>query len=227
MPMDHLQAHDEHLAERYLLREMSAAEAEDFERHYFECEECAAAVEAGEILRANARAVIAERPAISEERQTLWDRLSRWWGQPAIFLPVAASLLLGGLALYQGAVTIPALRRAAGAARVLPAFQLLGASRGEAQRIAIAQGTDAFAVAADIPPDAHFAQYLCELTSSGGQVLFQLTAAAPVAGQPITILVPSGNLRAGSFQLSVFAADGSGKRRDRVGLFAFDLEFLR
>ena len=33
--MDHLKAVEENLAERYLLQEMSAAETEEFEQHFF------------------------------------------------------------------------------------------------------------------------------------------------------------------------------------------------
>jgi len=56
--MDHSQAIETQAAERYLLGELSASEAEDFEQHYFECTDCAEAVESGGVFIANARAVM-------------------------------------------------------------------------------------------------------------------------------------------------------------------------
>lgn len=223
MPMEHTRAVEELLAERYLQKEMSAAEAEEFETHYFECTECAAAVEAGEILLANGQAVSAERQARAAG-SNWWDALKQWWNTPALLVPVAASLLLAVLAVYQGAVVIPGLRAMAGAARILPAFQLVAASRGEPAQITVPAGSPAITLAGDIPPDANFAQYLCELTGPGG-VVFALRTPAPQPGQPITILVPAGDLRAGPFRLTVYGAGTDGVKRDKVSTFSFDIRF--
>jgi hypothetical protein len=230
--MDHVKAVDDRSAERYLLGEMSAFEAEEFERHYFECEECALAVEAGEVFVANARAVFtdAEPVAVRKEavpkapRESLWDALTSWWTKPAVMFPAMASLVLGALSLYQGAVVIPALRQNLGEARVLPAFQLSAASRGEVSQITIPSGTPSFAVSLDIPPGVHFPQYICYL-SVGGRTVFGLNAAAPADGQPITILVPTKDLQAGPYELGIYGADASGNKRDRVSTFAFALKF--
>jgi hypothetical protein len=221
MPIDHVKAHDEHLAERYLLQEMSADEAEAFELHFFECQECAAAVDAGQILQANGRAVMAEGWSPAAEK-SVWKSFMRWWKTPMFLIPVPAALLLGAIALYQGTVMIPALRQA----RVLPAFQLTGASRGGATEIAIQKNVSSFAISADVPPDAQYPQYVCKL-ASGGVAVFQLTAPAPMAGQPITILVPARGLHAGQFQLTVFGAGSDGQQREKVSTLSFDLHFVQ
>jgi hypothetical protein len=220
MTIDHVKAHDEHLAERYLLQQMPADEAEAFELHFFECQECAAAVEAGQILQANGRAVMAEG-WYPEAEQSLWKSLVKWWHTPMVLIPVGASLLLGGIALYQGTVTIPTLREA----RVLPAFQLTGATRGKATEIAIQKDASSFAISADLPPDAQYPQYICKL-ASGNVAVFQLTAPAPTAGQPITILVPARDLHAGQFQLTVFGAGSDGQQREKVSTLSFDFRFI-
>jgi hypothetical protein len=235
MTIDHVKAHDEHLVERYLLQEMAADEAEAFELHFFECKECAMAVEDGQILQANGRAVMAEGWS-RESEKSLWRSLVKWWNAPMVLVPVSASLLLiSAIALYQGTVTIPALRQA----RVLPAFQLIGASRGAATEIAIQKNAPSFAISVDIPPDAQYPQYVCELGSGSAQI-FTLTAPAPGAGQPITILVPAQGLHAGQFQLTVFGTGSTdtrntstvalysdGQRREKVSTVSFDLHFIQ
>ena len=230
--MDHVNAVNDRSAERYLLGEMSSFEAEEFERHYFECEECALAVEAGQVFVANARAVLSEpEPETAGQENTpeapkesFWGAMTAWWTRPATLFPAVASLMLGALCLYQGAVVIPGLRQSLGEACVLPAFQLIGASRGEPSQITIPFGTPSFALSVDIPPDLHSPQYLCSL-SGGGRTLFDLKAQAPADGQPITILVPTKELQAGPYVLGIYGADASGHKLDRVSTFAFALKF--
>jgi anti-sigma factor RsiW len=45
--VDHETALATHVVERYLLGELSPAEAREFELHFFACSECAAAVDEG------------------------------------------------------------------------------------------------------------------------------------------------------------------------------------
>lgn len=234
--MDHVNAVNDRSAERYLLEEMSANEADEFERHYFECEECALAVEAGQVFVANARAVFSEaeperfpeqsgsKHGSEAPRESLWLALTAWWTKPATLFPALASLMLGALALYQGAVVIPGLRSSLGEPRVLPAFQLAMASRGEGSSVVVAAGAPSFAVSVDMPPDAHFLGYLCEL-SAAGHTVFSLNAAPPADGQAITILVPTNKVRAGSYELSIYGQDGNGRKLERISTFSFALKF--
>jgi hypothetical protein len=229
--MDHTTAVSEHSAERYLLGEMPAVEAEAFERHYFECPECALAVEAGQVFVANGRAVLddseaeADRKSAREApRQSLWDALFAWRHNPAFAFSMAAALVFGGLSLYQGTVQIPRLRHTLDEARVLPAFQLAPVSRGDASRVTVPLGTRWFSVAGDLPPDAHFPGYVCDL-SAGGKVRLSLPAPAPALGQPITILLSANDVPAGTYDLAIYGVDADGKRRDRVSAFSFTLEF--
>ena len=58
-PMEHDWATRLVAAERYLLGELSDAERDQFEEHFFDCPACAEEVRAGAIFEANARAVFA------------------------------------------------------------------------------------------------------------------------------------------------------------------------
>jgi hypothetical protein len=229
--MDHTKAISDHSPERYLLREMSPVEAEEFERHYFECEECALAVESGEVFIANIRALLVdadsdanEKAAREAPRISLLASWTTWWTNPAFALAAVATLVLGALSLYQGAVQIPRLRHGLEEARVLPAFQLLATSRGEAPQVTVGPGIPSFSISADIPPDVHFSRYICDLSLSG-RTLFSLPVPAPAVGQPITILVPTKGLHPGTYELAIYGADADGGKRDRVSTFAFTLEF--
>ena len=218
--MDHIKAVNDRFAERYLLG-MPAVEAEEFERHYFECEECALAVETGQVFAANAQAVLAEMAP----RESFWDVLCAWWGTATVMFPAMASLVvLGAVSFYQGVVVIPSLRHAMGEARILPAFQLIAPSRGEAAQIAVPRGARSFAVSVDIPSDVHLPSYICSL-SVGGRAVFDLIAESPANGQPITIEVPAKNLTAGTYELGIYGADAGGKKGERVSNFVFKLEF--
>jgi len=182
--------------DRYLLRELSAAETEEFERHYFECVECAEAVEAGDVFIANAREVLGDVAVAAPER-SFWERIGIRWTWGGMLMP-ATAVALAVVAVYQGAIVIPRLSRP----RVLPAFQLLGASRGQEEARLIPAGVTAFAISADVPPDAKAAKYVCELKTEG-RAVFTLDAAPPAPGQPITILVPTKGLRSGAYQLTI------------------------
>ncbi len=224
--MDHVKAIDEQVADRYLLKELSAADAEEFERHYFECEECALAVQAGDIFIANSRAVLGElkpEPVKKPRGTSFWSAMMGWSAKQLVFFPVAGCLVLGALALYQGAVVIPGLRESTGA-RILPAFQLLGASRGEESQVVIPSGASAFALSADIPPDVHFQNYVCEI-SRGGSLAFRLNTSAPAEGRPITILLPVRGLQAGEYALSILGSNSAGQTKEKVVTFSFGIQF--
>ena len=226
-------------AERYLLGELSAADAESFERHYFECTECAMAVEAGEQFIANARAVMAKPDtgllhplprdkAGRSTRRSFRDVWAGWmqpgFGLPSFVLPSLAAVLFAAVALYQGAVLIPGLRHTVDSARALPAFELVGASRGEAAQVTVPRTAPFFALSFDVPPDLKFDSYVCDL-SLGGQTAFHVISPAPAAGRPISILVPVTGLKPGSYTLTVAGVGTQGAPADQVVASPFELQF--
>lgn len=222
--MDHTRATELRAAERYLLGELPAEEAEDFERHYFACAECAEAVEGGTEFIANARAVLAEQepqmnrgPVVMRKAER--SSKQRWWSWPQ-WVPVAAAVALAAVALYQGAVVIPGMRQP----QPLPAFLLSGLSRGAAATVSVPAGTGWVALSTDLPPDAHFSQYVCILTS-GGRTAASVSIGAPAAGQPISVLVPTRGLAQGDYEFAVYGIDSNGQQRDKVTTSSFHFQF--
>jgi hypothetical protein len=66
----HVHAHEKAIAdmtaESYLLSELSEAEADAFEQHYFDCRVCADTIRAGMAMLAAGRAMVKETPSVSE-----------------------------------------------------------------------------------------------------------------------------------------------------------------
>lgn len=92
--MDHREAIEIQAVERYLLNELSPEEAESFERHYFECTECALAVEAGRWFAASTRAVFAEtsrkssRPVSQKGHKPIRATITKTLASPCVRRPI-------------------------------------------------------------------------------------------------------------------------------------------
>lgn len=225
--MDHLHATQTHAAERYLLGELPAAEAEQFELHFFECAQCALAVEGGELFLEGARAHFRhpEGPAANpkpDARPSFADAVSAFFRRPLFTMPVMAAL--AAVTIYQGAFQIPGLEAVLHSARSLPAIQLIGASRGEEATVHIPPGSPFLSISADIPPGASFQRYLCVLTGGEREISSSLNP-PPLEGQPITILIPAAQLKSGSYQLTVYGVAPDGQRSDRISTYPFGVKF--
>jgi hypothetical protein len=229
--LDHLHAYETQAAERYVLGELAPAEAEEFELHFFECQQCAMALESTELFAQNARAVMRDQKAaraVAVEKKG-WGFSSFFkpafskqaFSKQAFAIPMLAAAALAVIAIYQNAVEIPGMRQALDSARSLPAFQLIGASRGEGMEVRVPAGTVSFALAADIPPEAHAANYICRL-AEGGKTIFEVKAPAPAEGQPITILVPVRKLQPGPQELSIYGSTQTGEPGGKVLGYAFN-----
>ena len=64
--LDHLKATKRNVADRYVLGELSPAQREEFEEHYFECVECAEDVRAFLAISSNSRSVLVDVPDYEE-----------------------------------------------------------------------------------------------------------------------------------------------------------------
>jgi hypothetical protein len=208
--LDHRHSIETHAAERYLLGELTAVEAEAFELHYFDCPQCALAVESGEMFISSVRETAREgfpapvSIASRGRKSSFLDLLQAFWRQPAFGFAIAAGLALA--LLYQSFWVIPGMKRP----RALPAFHLVGATRAEDQKILVSNGEPTVEFNFDIPPEEHSHTYSCSL--SAGEKTYPAFECPPQEeGQPVTIQVPAGELRAGRNELTVRAESADGK----------------
>lgn len=114
--MDHTVASETYAAERYLLREMSPDERDEFEEHFFGCKVCSEDVQIVSLFVANATALFREQdlkasPAQKKARQ--WrEWLKRDWTallRLPVTVPTLAALALAAVVFYQDSVVIPHL----------------------------------------------------------------------------------------------------------------------
>jgi hypothetical protein len=97
-PMAHREAEETMAVDRYLLNELTEAERMRFEEHYFECAECAEALEAGQIFINGIRPIPAPLPWWRKMLEFLRAPLVvPAWGMWAVAGTAAASLALVGI----------------------------------------------------------------------------------------------------------------------------------
>jgi anti-sigma factor RsiW len=232
--MDHTEALGIHATERYVLGELSTSEAEAFEQHYFGCAHCAADLESATALIANAQAVFRQEAAPVRRASARRSRVSAWKTFLAGLRPrfalattALASIVLGGVCLYQTLVSIPRLKQAAFASNtafVLPAFALAGRARGDETTISIPRDARSFSVSFDIDPQAGYPEYRCYLKDRARSVRFPLRTRAPAAGEPITVSLPARELQPGRYDLVVDGLRGT-EVAAGISSFPFILEF--
>jgi hypothetical protein len=179
--MDHSKARDSNAVEKYMLGELSPEESEQFELHFFDCAECADEIRIATLFEANAREVFAEGYAPRTRWQSLMETWAEAWRRPAFAAPAFAALLLMGLAGYQNAVQIPALRVQATLAES-PQLTAIATLRG------VARGAES--VTADPRPS----RIRCEVQDSSGKVIESSVVAVPANG---TVPLSVGTKRVG------------------------------
>src|SRR4051812_34317529 len=105
--MNHNEVVRQKLAEQYLLDELQGETRDEFEEHFFECQECALDIRAGSEFVTHSRHVLSEdRPQNQRNERADRNPLAGWfaWLRPAFAVPAFAVLLL--LVGYQSLVTV-------------------------------------------------------------------------------------------------------------------------
>lgn len=212
--MDHSQAIQESFAERYLLGELSPAQRDEFEDHYFDCSVCADDVHHGAVFVDNARALLrSEEPAGGASY--------RFAGFGLPFRAAAlASVLLLGLVGYQNMVMIPGLLSAGsnearkGIARIVPRISLVGmGSRAAAQSVAVPAGKDA-AFELEIPGGPGFVAYACRIIDAAERIKSVVPVPPELAKDAFTLEVPGSQLTPGAYQIIVFGLRAGGGQQE-------------
>ena len=122
--MEHGEAVQEMMAERYLLDELSPELRDAFEEHVFDCPECALDLRAGAAFVEEAKVqlpglIVEPAKAVVETPKKDWLAWLRpLFANPLVAGPVFAALLV--VVGYQNFVQVPALETAAKAPRLMP-----------------------------------------------------------------------------------------------------------
>jgi hypothetical protein len=203
--MDHQEALRGGVVEKYLLNEMPQPERDEFEAHFFDCQDCAADLQATaaflDAAKKELRRSRQPRPAPKVLKKPWFDFLWR----PAFAAPAFALLLI--VVAYQNVVVLP---RVAGETaqlknpEILTSLSLIGGnSRGGAVPSATVAKGQPFLISLDIPTAERFSSYACVLVAPSGAAVWRLPVSPDQAKDTLAIRVPSEFLGPGDYRLVV------------------------
>jgi hypothetical protein len=226
--MDHSEAVSLMAAEKYLLGELPAESREQFEEHFFECQECARDVRAGAAFVEHSKVLLAT-PASKPSQAAAVDRPKGWpgWLRPALVVPALAVLL--AVIGYQNLVTYPKLKGVVATLntpQILPSGSL-NTTRGAGERVVVARQGEPFLLFLDIPPGSNYASYVAELKPPSGKSEWSLTIPAEAAKDTVMIRVPPDQHGAGRYTLVVRGVDAAGGKRTQIGSYPFELQIQK
>jgi hypothetical protein len=220
--MDHNEALQQMLAEKYLLDELSLESREEFEAHFFGCAECAQDVRAGAVLVEGIRVGLTDRP-VEKPAEIPVQRggKSGWlaWLRPALVVPALAVLL--GVVVYQNLVTYPQLKMAANAPQVLPRASVSVSARGATAPVITTRQGEGFLLFVNVPPDTRYSSYIAELQDPAGKVDWSLSIPAS-SDDSYPVHVPAAPRGGGTYTVIVQGVTAGGENTE-IGRTAFEL----
>lgn len=192
-------------SEKYLLNELPGDVRDEFEEHFFECEQCAMDVKAGAALLQQVKRELNATPEteLRVERQPVRPRW--YWLRPAMGLAAMAAMAL--VIVYQNAIVFPRLKRESNlvsAPAILPAVSLVGGtSRGGLVPGVVANGQTPILLSVDVPTEDRFSGYELSLLAPSGELVWKIAASPDQASNTIHLEVPGNRIQAGDFSLVV------------------------
>jgi hypothetical protein len=206
-----------------LLNELTPELREQFEEHFFSCQQCANDLQAGAAFLDHSKAVLSS--AVTSKADGLApQRSGKSWAvfKPAFAGPVLALLLI--VVGYQAFVAMPKLKLQASLAsqpHLLPALSLINVtSRGNNTAMLAARRGEPFLLFVDIPSENRFSSYIASLYDAAGHEIWSLNIPESATKDTVSIQVPG--QAEGKYVLVVRGTDG-GKAAE-VGRFPFELQ---
>jgi hypothetical protein len=241
--MDHDTVVRQKTTERYLLDELDPQARDEFEQHYFECQDCALDVHAGAMFVEHTKVVLAEKPALDTNLLPAPAPVKPGWlawlrpGLRPIYAAPVLALLLAVIG-YQNLVTYPLMRASSNSPRILPFASVNVGTWGSGGSIVTARPGEGFLLFVRIPPDGSYSSYTAELRNPSDKVEWSL--AIPVAASPDRwtqdraiqdrtiqdqwpIQVPGADRKPGSYNLVVRGVTATGESKE-VGRASFELQ---
>jgi hypothetical protein len=202
--MDHHQAIQLTAVEKYVLDELTPQVRDEFEEHFFDCEECATDLRATTGFMDAAKREFKLHPV---PKQAVLERNKSRFALPwpsLAWSALAASLLL---IAYQNMFVFPHFKTeiaALSAPEILPSLSLVGGNSRGGQEPAVTVGaTQPFLLLLDIPTQDRFVSYTCLLYSPSGSLSWRVDVSPQSAKDTVSIRVPPAGRQAGEYTLSV------------------------
>ena len=226
--MDHSEALQLMATERYLVNEFPPEMREQFEEHFFGCQECALDVRMTAVFLEQSKKALSTPepipiPAVPAN--------SGWvaWLRPAFAVP-AFTILLAVIG-YQALVVHPALSNTIAdlkQPRVLAsAYLSSGTARGDTRPVVTGQAGQPFVLFVDIPANDRFGSYSAELLSPKGAKVWSLTIPAEAvesAKDSLPLRVAPANNQSGEYVLVVRGMEAGATEGPEIARYMFDLQ---
>ena len=218
--MDHNDAVRLSLVEKYLLDELPPELRDEFEEHYFDCQECAADLRATAAFLDAAKVELETSSAPAPEPGPAKKSWLAWLWTPAFAVPALAACLL--VIAYQNLIVYPHYKGQIAqlqAPEILPTLSLAGgASRGgETPSITVKTGRP-FLLMVDIPTQERFSSYTCVLYSPSGSLIWRIPVSAESAKDTVPIRVPAADWTAGTYTLLIQGNAGQSTQENGTDL---------
>lgn len=221
--MDHHEAVQSHAVEKYVLDELSPAQRDEFEQHFFECQECAADLQSTAAFLKTAKKEFRRGPGTPTTSKVARKPWFAFLWRPAVAMPAFALLLL--VVAYQNAVVYPRLGARLAKLNhpeVLAMVSLIAAnSRGGPLTSVKLTPDQPLLVSVDIPAAAQYTSYTCELVSPGGDPVWRVPVSAEEANDTVSLRIPGGQWRDGDYILTVLGH--AGRERAELAHYRFML----
>jgi hypothetical protein len=203
--MNHDQATELTAVEKYLLDELTPEAREEFEEHFFDCQECAVDLRATDAFITAAKQEFRRNPVPKTGAGSTGKRpLASFWPSAIAWFALAASLLV---IVYQNVIVFPHIQNQIAELKtpeILPSVSLVGGnSRGGELPAAELDSARPFLLQLDIPTQDRFSSYTCLLYSPSGSLSWKVDVSAQSAKDTVLIRVPSSGGRFGEYTLAV------------------------
>ena len=203
--MDHQEATQLMAVEKYMLNELTPQLRDDFEEHYFDCQECAKDLRAATAfldaakIELKAASVSMLSPAVTAKRRVPW-----LW-RPVLVVPALAASLL--LIAYQNVVVYPRLTEQVAqlsTPEILPSLSLVGGdSRGGPIPSITVRSAQPFLLFLDIPTQERFSSYTCTVYPPSGKPTWHVQVSAQQAKDTVSLRIPAADRMDGTYSMFV------------------------
>jgi len=202
--MDHNHITQHLTVERYLLDELTPEVRDEFEEHFFDCQECATDLRATAAFMDAAKREFKIHPVPKPGASKGKSFFASAWPSALVWSALAASLLV---IAYQNMIVFPHFRTEISELRapeVLPVISLVGGnSRGGQIPAGTVGNTRPFLLQLDIPTQDRFSSYTCLLYAPSGALVWRTEVSAQWARDTVSIRVPSVDTQSGEYTLAV------------------------
>ncbi|MBV9182019.1 MAG: zf-HC2 domain-containing protein [Acidobacteria bacterium] len=216
--MNHDEAAQLMIAEKYLLNELSPEIKEEFEDHFFGCTQCASDVRSGMAFIEQSKAALSSE-RYGRERELSSVRAPRtgwrnWLFRPAFALPVMALMLATIAYMSVGMRSQPQL---------LTAAFVNVRSRGANSPAIIVHREDGFLLRLSLPPEHEYSSYAVDVYGPARQLKWSLKLPTSIEDDNYFIEIPRGHHDEGVYTVAVRGLTSAGASSGELGRSTFEL----